>query len=212
MSADGLAWLASAAGFALAMSFSPGPNNAMLAASGANFGLRRTVPHLLGVALGFPVMLLLVALGAAELLHAAPGLQEALRWAGAAWLLWLAWRIANAAPATAAAAGMPPPPPPPPGQAARPMSFLSAALFQWVNPKAWMIAAGGVAAYTGGDVLAEAAALALVFGLATLPTCAGWAAMGAGLGRLLARPAALRRFNQAMGALLALSVAPMLAG
>jgi threonine/homoserine/homoserine lactone efflux protein len=208
MGMDGLAWLASAAGFALAMSATPGPNNAMLAASGANFGLRRTVPHLLGVAIGFPAMLVLVALGAAELLRALPGFQEALRWAGAAWLLWLAWRIATAAATPAAEAGEGVPP----SRTEGPMSFSSAALFQWVNPKAWMIAAGGVTAYTGGDVLAEAAAPALVFALAALPACVAWVALGAGLGRLLRTPAALRRFNRAMGALLALSLAPVLAG
>src|SRR5215212_11075454 len=124
---EGLAWFGSAAGFALAMSDSPGPNNTMVAASGANFGLRRTLPHMLGVALGFPVMLLLVAVGAAELLHGSPGLQRALRWVGAAWLLWLAWRIAVADPAAKGGVAGP----------ARPMSFLQAALFQWVNPKAW---------------------------------------------------------------------------
>src|ERR687886_2018427 len=116
-----LAWFGSAIGFALAMSATPGPNNAMVAASGANFGLRRTLPHVIGVSLGFPAMLLLVALGAAELLQSSATLQALLRWAGATWMLWLAWKIAAASPA-ASAEGR-----------ARPMTLLEAALFQWVN-------------------------------------------------------------------------------
>src|SRR4051812_1471937 len=114
------------------MSAAPGPNNALVAATAANFGLRRSLPQVLGVSLGFPVMLVLVALGAAELLRGAPGVMAALRWLGAAWMLWLAWGIARATPAAAGAA---------PG---RPMTLLQAALFQWVNPKAWIIAAGGI--------------------------------------------------------------------
>ena len=109
------------------MSATPGPNNAMVAASGATWGFRRTLPHMLGVAVGFPAMLVAVALGAGEVLRARPWLHEALRWAGAAYLLWLAWKIAAAKPE-------------PPGDAAtekdkgsgsRPLSFMQAALFQW---------------------------------------------------------------------------------
>ena len=96
---DSMAWLLSAGGFALAMSATPGPNNAMVAASAANFGLRRTLPHVLGTSLGFPLMLVLVGFGAAQLLAASPGLQAALRWVGAAWMVWLAWQIARAEPA-----------------------------------------------------------------------------------------------------------------
>src|SRR4051794_34012405 len=95
---EGAAWLASAAGFAIAMSATPGPNNAMVAASGANFGLRRTVPHMLGVSLGFPAMLVRVALGLAVPLQPSPPLQAALRWGGAGWMLGLAWKIATAEP------------------------------------------------------------------------------------------------------------------
>lgn len=208
--AEGAAWFASAAGFALAMAATPGPNNAMIAASGANFGMRRSLPHLLGVTLGFPTMLLLVALGAAELLHATPGLERALRWGGAAWMLWLAWRIATAEPAGGAAeagrAGG--------GTRTRPLSFLEAAAFQWVNPKAWTIAAGAIAAYTagGGALLPRALLLAAIFAVATLLSLVAWAALGAGMARLLLRASALRRFNRVMALLLALSVLPLLAG
>jgi threonine/homoserine/homoserine lactone efflux protein len=195
---EGAAWLASATAFAVVMSASPGPNNAMVAASGANFGLRRTWRHMLGTALGFPVMLLAVALGAGEVLRASPGLQSALRWAGAAWLLWLAWRIATAAPAI-------------PGEAApgRPIGFMEAALFQWVNPKAWMIAIGAAATYATEPW--RSLVLAAIFVLAALLSLLAWAALGSGAARLLRSPAALRGFNRAMALLLAASLLPMLA-
>ncbi|MFL1463949.1 LysE family translocator [Roseococcus sp. DSY-14] len=195
----GASWLLAALGFAVAMSGTPGPNNAMVAASGANFGLRRSLPHMLGVTLGFPAMLLAVALGAGEALRAAPGLHAALRWAGAAWLLVMAWRIATAAPEA-------------PGAAPRgaPMSFLAAAAFQWVNPKAWVIALAAFAAYTTpGAAVAQAAVLALLFALVTLPLLAGWALLGVASARLLG-PSGLRWFNRAMALLLVLSLLPLL--
>jgi threonine/homoserine/homoserine lactone efflux protein len=198
-------WLASATGFALAMSASPGPNNAMVAASGANFGMWRTLPHMLGVAIGFPAMLVLVALGAAEVLRASPALEHALRWIGAGWLLWLAWRIATAAPATQAA-------PEPGATSAGPMGFVEAALFQWVNPKAWLIAAGAIGTYTSGGsaLLGEAVVLALLFAVAAFLSLVGWAALGAGAARLLVRPGAMRAFNQGMAVLLVLSLVMVL--
>lgn len=195
---EGAAWFVSAAGFALAMSATPGPNNAMVAASSANFGLRRTWPHMLGIALGFPAMLLLVAMGAAEALRASPGLQSALRWAGAAWMLWLAWRIATAAPSVGGAA---------PG---RPLRLVEAVLFQWVNPKAWMVAFGAAAAFAATPW--QALALAALFALASFPSNLAWAALGLGAARWLRTPGALRAFNRGMAALLALSLLPMLAG
>ncbi|MDN3566129.1 LysE family translocator [Paeniroseomonas aquatica] len=189
------AWLASATGFALAMTASPGPNNAMVAASAANFGLRRSLPHVLGIALGFPAMLVLVAFGLAEVLAASPALQAALRWVGTAWMLWLAWKIATAAPATAEAP-----------RRGRPMTLVQAALFQWVNPKAWIIAGGAILTY-GRPWL-----MAVLFALTALVSLLAWAALGLGTARLLRTPAALRRFNWAMAALLVLSLVPVLLG
>ncbi|MBK1662234.1 LysE family translocator [Paracraurococcus ruber] len=199
---EGTAWLASAAGFALAMSATPGPNNALVAATAANFGLARSLPMVAGVAIGFPVMLVLVALGAAQVLDALPQALAVLRWVGAAWMLWLAWGIATAAPPVPGAAA---------GTGSTPMTMLQAALFQWVNPKAWIIAAGAVATYTGGagGVLGEALALALLFALAAFGSLLAWAALGLGTARLLRGPAALRWFNRAMAALLVLSLVPL---
>ncbi len=190
-----IAWLASATGFALAMSATPGPNNAMVAASAVNFGLRRSLPHMLGVSLGFPAMLVLVALGAGEVLAASPALQAALRWLGAAWMVWLAWKIASAAPPEAGAEAR-----------GRPMTLLQAALFQWVNPKAWVIAGAAILAY-GASLL-----LAAIFALAAFASLYLWALVGLGAARLLRSPAALRWFNRAMAALLLLSLVPVLRG
>lgn len=200
---DPLAWALSATGFALAMTASPGPNNAMVAASAANFGIWRSLPHILGVALGFPLMLVLVALGAAQPLQDNPQWQALLRWVGAGWMLWLAVRIATAAPAGLGAAAR-----------GRPMTLVQAALFQWVNPKAWVIAAGAVTTFAGtrAGIAADAVVLAVLFGLIAFACLLAWAALGLGLARLLRSPGRLRWFNRAMGLLLAASVVPMLAG
>jgi threonine/homoserine/homoserine lactone efflux protein len=166
---------------------------------------------MLGISVGFPAMLVAVALGAGEVLRARPWLHEALRWAGAAYLLWLAWKIGTAEPE----------PPeedardPSQNGGSRPLSFVQAALFQWVNPKAWVIALGAVAAYTtaaGSGLAAQAAVLALIFLLVTLPTVALWTLVGVGAARVLRTRRALRAFNLAMAALLVLSLAPMVLG
>jgi threonine/homoserine/homoserine lactone efflux protein len=198
-------WYASAAGFALAMSATPGPNNALIAASAANFGLVRSIPHLLGVALGFPAMLLAVALGAAEVLRQWPLLSTAMQWLGAAWLLWLAWRIATTRPA---GKGHPVPAVRPDR---RPMSFLQAALFQWVNPKAWLIAVSAIGTYAGEEVLVRASFLGGMFAAAALLSLAAWAALGRTTAHLLP-PRTLLWFHRIMAALMVLSLMPMLVG
>ena len=182
--------------FAFVTSVTPGPNNVMLTASGANFGFRRSVPHMLGIALGFPAMLIAVGFGAAGVLKASPSLHLALKWIGAAYLLWLAVAIARAAP------------PVPGGESGRPMTMLGAALFQWVNPKAWVMLAGALPAFTtvGGSLWLEIGAMAACFALACLPSCALWCGFGVAIGRWLGSPRALRAFNLAMAALLAASV------
>jgi len=181
------------AGFALAGVWTPGPNNVMLAASGATFGWRATLPHAMGVALGFPMMLFLVGLGLGELFRSQPLFRTGLAWAGCAVMLWLAWRIATAGP---------------PGDArrSRPLSFVEATGFQWINPKAWVMAIGVSATYASGAApLMEAAIAAAVFALAGLTSANGWAAFGAALGRLLGTGRRLRAFNAAMGLMLAAS-------
>ena len=185
--------------FAFASSITPGPNNIMLLASGANFGLRRTVPHMLGISGGHALMVALVGLGLLQLFLAIPWLKPALMIASAAYLLWLAWKIANAAPPGARDA------------TGRPFSFVQAAAFQWVNPKAWYMAiyaqtnfASEQSGYWG------ALAVALVFAVVNLPSVTVWAAMGTQLRRWLDGPGRLRAFNITMALLLVASLYPML--
>jgi threonine/homoserine/homoserine lactone efflux protein len=196
-------WWLPVLGFAVAMSATPGPNNVMVAASGATFGFRPTLPHILGISIGFPVMVLLIAIGAGAPLREWPWLHDALRWVGAAYLLWLAWHIATARPAAPDGAG---------GRHGRPLGFVQAALFQWVNPKAWVIAAGAVVTYTssGPAFVTQAVLLTVVFLLTTIVFVSLWTGIGAGAARLLRSDRSLRLFNRAMAALLALSLIPML--
>jgi threonine/homoserine/homoserine lactone efflux protein len=206
MSPDRIAWFSSALAFAFAMSATPGPNNAMLTASGANWGLRRTLPHLFGVATGFPAMVLAVGLGAGGLLQNYPFVQHAMRWAGASYMVWLAAKIARADPAPDAKA--------PAKATGQPLSYFQAALFQWVNPKAWVIAMGGVVTYTtgGAALVSDATILALMFLVVTLPVTFGWTLVGVGAGRMLRTRRSMRRFNFALAALLVLSLVPLLLG
>lgn len=196
-------WFLSAGAFAVAMSATPGPNNTMVVASGATYGFARTVPHMLGIAAGFPVML--VVLGTAGLpLLTDPRVHAVLKWVGAAYLLWLAWKIARSdsdpADPTVKTSG-------------RPLGFLQAALFQWVNPKAWIIAAGALATHTAQAAAAPLAAtllLALLFGLVALPCLGLWTLIGVGTARVLRTRRALRLFNLAMAGLLVASLVPTL--
>ena len=198
----GFGWLLAVAAFAVSMSFTPGPNNAMLAASGANFGFVRTFPHMMGVTVGFPAMVMCMALGAGEVLRAAPIIEVVARWAGAGYLLWLAVKIATT---RAAPAGVP--------STARPLTFLQAALFQWINPKAWVIALGGVATFTTPDgVVAQSLALAAIFFVASFGSTVFWAATGVGAGRLLRSPRQLRAFNVGLSGLLVASLVPLVRG
>jgi threonine/homoserine/homoserine lactone efflux protein len=186
-------------GFAFAGSVTPGPNVLMVAAAAAGHGIRATMPHMLGITIGFGAMILLVGLGAAGPLAASPAMHAVLKWVGAAWLLWLAWKIATA-------------PPPAEGKSHPPLGLVGAALFQWVNPKAWMLTAAAIAAFTQPEapLLPQVVAIAGVFFAVQIPCLLIWAGIGAGARRFLRDDVALRRFNFAMGVLLAISVLPLL--
>jgi threonine/homoserine/homoserine lactone efflux protein len=185
--------------FAAAMTFTPGPNVVLVTASGANFGFRRTIPQILGITFGIGVMALAAGLGLAGAVHAAPGLHAALKVAGAAYLLYLAWRIAGAEAASGAPAR------------ARLIGFIEAALFTRVNPKARVSVLGALAAFTSvGDMPRETAAIAAVLAAACLASAAVWAAFGAAIGRFLAAPRLRRAFNWTMAGLLVLSLVPVL--
>jgi len=187
------------ASFAFVSSITPGPNNAMLLASGVNYGFRRTVPHIAGVSLGCVAMLILVGLGLGKIFAAVPLIYGALRYAGAAYLLWLAWKIAQAGPMTDRQAG------------GRPMTFWQAAAFQWVNPKAWVMVVGAVSAYAPREGFGQnVVVLALLLGLVNVPSICVWAGFGTVLRPLLSHPGRVRVFNVTMALLLVLSLLPVL--
>lgn len=183
--------------FALVSSITPGPNNLMLMASGANFGFRRTVPHMLGIGIGFGVMIVLVGLGLVRVFDAFPVMHLILTIVGIAYLLWLAWKIAHAAAPDTARAG------------ARPFTFLQAALFQWVNPKAWQMALTAITLYAPDRSVAAILWVALVFAAINLPAVSTWTVLGQQMRRLLASPQRLRLFNRTMAALLVASLLPL---
>lgn len=184
----------------LAATWTPGPNNAMLAASGATFGFRRTLPHAQGVAWGFPLMLFAVATGLGEVFRRYPVLHEVLRYLGAALLLWVAWRIATASRGGAGSEG------------SRPFTFWQAAAFQWVNPKAWVMCISVATQFvTGSRAVIEALICAGVAAAVGLTSSTAWSAFGAAMGRWLATPLRLRLFNGTMAALIALGVVWLLA-
>lgn len=186
------------AGYAFVSSITPGPNNAMLMASGANFGFRRTIPHMLGVSLGFGVMIALVGMGIMQVFELWPILADVLRVVSILYLLYLAWRIASAPPPSTHAAG-----------GARPMSFVGAALFQWVNPKAWTMALTAIALYAPERSLRAIAIVALVFVALNLPSIGSWVLLGREMKRVLTNPARARAFNIVMATLLVASLAPV---
>lgn len=198
--------LASLTLFAFVSSITPGPNNAMLFASGVNHGIRRTIPHLLGVTLGFTFMQLAVGLGVGMLFEAVPGLYSTLRALGVAYMFYLAWRIGSSTPPVSSeAAGV--------SQAkaaARPMTFLEASAFQWVNPKAVMMCVTAASAYAPPDAPIMGAFIVTgVFFVAGMPCVALWVLLGRVMRGLLQDRRRLMAFNWAMAALLAASVIPM---
>lgn len=195
--------------FAFVSCFTPGPNNMMLTASGATFGFRRTMPHIAGVAVGFPLMVVAVGLGLGTLFVAYPLLHTILKWVGAAYLAWLAWHVATAGRSDGAD-----------GRGGRPFTFLQAAAFQWVNPKGWIMAVGALATFTsagaeaGGrsaGIFGEVLVVALAFAVMGLPSSTSWAAFGTWIGSVLSTERRLRTFNLTMGGLLILSIIPALA-
>lgn len=186
--------------FAAVTSITPGPSNFMLLASGANFGFRATVPQVLGITCGFTSLLLAVGLGLGTLFEALPALHLALKLGGAAYLLVLAWRLAHASSIDDRPSGH-----------GRPLTWLESAAFQWINPKAWVVALAAMAVNTTpGASLGTVAPVCLVFALVNLPTVSAWAAFGVALRGYLADPVRLRRFNLTMGVLLAATLWPML--
>ncbi|MEM6577271.1 MAG: LysE family translocator [Pseudomonadota bacterium] len=184
--------------FAFATVITPGPNNLMLLASGANFGFRRTVPHMLGIALGMPAMVVVVGLGIMQLFDLWPMSLTILKVLSVIYLIYLAWKIANAAP---------------PGQAevtGRPLTFLQSAAFQWVNPKAWTMALTAITLYATSRDFGAVLTVAGMYVLVSCVSTTSWTALGQQIRRVLKNPAQLRTFNIAMAVLLIATLIPVL--
>jgi threonine/homoserine/homoserine lactone efflux protein len=173
--------------YSFVMSITPGPNNVMLTASGANFGFRRTVPHIAGIVAGFSVALLAVCAGLDVIFTRWPNLQVVLRWAGAAYLVYLGWRILRAGEAKA-------------GNSPKPLTFLEAAAFQFLNPKAWVMILTAAALFLPRELgfLSACAYMVVVMALINLPCITVWALFGSSLRGFLARPGGRVAFNAAM--------------
>ncbi|MFK7746106.1 MAG: LysE family translocator [Roseobacter sp.] len=184
--------------FAFVSSATPGPNNLMLMASGANYGFARSVPHMLGISVGFTLMILLVGVGLLQVFDAWPVSYTVLKIASVVYMTWLAWKIARAVPAKSAHA------------TGTPMTFLQAAAFQWVNPKAWAMALTALSVYATDATYMAFGIVALVFGLVNLPSITMWTMLGQQMARILTNPARLRAFNWTMATLLIASLYPVL--
>jgi threonine/homoserine/homoserine lactone efflux protein len=186
--------------FMTAMGVTPGPNNILVASSGVNYGFRATIPHILGITVGYPVMLLIVGLGLAKIFMAIPQTHQVLKYVSIAYLLYLAWRIARSAgPAEAQAVN-------------KPMTFMQGAAFQWVNAKGWVAALSAVTTYTAVDrtLPLQIMVLALIAVVITLISVSSWTFFGALLRRFLHTSSRRRWFNYSMAALLVISIIPVL--
>ncbi|MCE0505676.1 MULTISPECIES: LysE family translocator [unclassified Roseivivax] len=187
--------------FAFVTVITPGPNNFMLMASGANFGFRRTVPHMLGIGLGFPAMCFCVGLGVMRLFDLWPPLYTILTVLSVGYMLFLAWKIANAAAPEKGGQGP---------ATGKPLSFFEAASFQWVNPKAWSMALSAITLYASGRSLGAVLWVVAAYVACSAISTTGWTALGTQLRRFLQQPARLRVFNWTMAGLLVASLIPVI--
>ncbi|EAR61653.1 LysE family translocator [Neptuniibacter caesariensis] len=188
--------------FAFSSTITPGPNNIMIMTSGLNYGIKRSVPHLVGICLGFPLMVAAVGLGFSTIFDKFPILHEIIKVLGVAYLLYLAWLVASAAPSSLESKE----------QESKPLTFMQAALFQWINPKAWVMATGAVAAFTSQstEMLIQVMAISLSFFAVSFPCVGSWLLFGSVLKRFLNQPNYQRMFNVSMALLLVVSVLPVL--
>ncbi|MCB5189783.1 LysE family translocator [Methylobacillus arboreus] len=188
--------------FAVVSSVTPGPNNIMIMSSGLNYGPKRSLPHLFGICLGFGFMVFATGIGLHSLFLQSPWMQMVLKYVGAAYLFWLALRIGMSGNQLTATSLQ-----------GRPLTFLEAAIFQWINPKAWVIALGALTAFLPTpSAVVDVAILAGVYSLVGLPCVAVWGLFGFALRKLMDSPAKLRIFNWTTAILLMASIYPMVAG
>jgi len=185
--------------FACVMAFTPGPNNIMLAASGVNFGFTPTIPHMLGVTIGFDVLLIACALGLGLIFTAVPQMHLVLKVGGALYMLWLAFKVATAHFVGDEGRG-----------AARPFTFMQAAAFQWINPKAVIAALSTISIYVRpGEFGRDFPVMLAILTLCTVGSVTTWTGFGVALRRLLRNPVYARVFNVSMALLLVASIVPM---
>lgn len=185
--------------FAVITSLTPGPNNLMVLSSGLHYGVRRSLPHLAGISLGFGFMVIGTGFGLHVVFVRFPVLHTFLKYAGTAYLLWLAWQLARASHVGSEA------------RRSQPLSFLGAAAFQWVNPKAWVMAVGALTTYLPASFSArDVILMGFLFSLISVPCVGVWASCGSALRRFLQHPHALRIFNLSAAGLLIASLYPTL--
>ncbi|MCJ8270331.1 MAG: LysE family translocator [Psychrosphaera sp.] len=184
--------------FATSASVTPGPNNIMMMTSGLNFGVKKSLPHLFGICVGFPLMIIVVGMGFSVVFQRWPIVHEVIKIVSVFYLLYLAWKIATSAPTNLES------------EKKNPISFIQAALFQWINPKAWVMATGAISAYTSlsSSFFTQVLIIALVFFVLAFPCVGVWLMGGVGLKRFLQRPNYQRVFNVSMAVLLAASIVP----
>ena len=194
-----LSWYASLILFTISTCGTPGPNNYMVMSSGLTYGIRRSLPHVIGINIGFPLMVIAVGLGLGSALHAFPAVYDILRPIGVIYLLYLAYRTATAPVSTEEVAAR-----------GKPLTILQASLFQLVNPKAWVMAIGALVTYgaSTGPTVPQVLMIALVFFVFGSPCTCAWLWIGASLKRLLTRPGTARAFNLGMALLLVISMVP----
>lgn len=186
--------------FGFIAAFTPGPNNTMLLATGINFGVRRALPHILGVAIGFPLMIACIGFGLGRIFEVFPIIYMALKYIGAAYMVWLAWKIATSNPSTDDEL-----------EKADPVTFLQACAFQWVNPKAWIMGVTALSAYTIASQYAVGV-LAVVgtFVFMGFTSALTWVLFGAGLKHILNDVRYYQYINWGLAAALVASLVPML--
>ncbi|MAM69813.1 MAG: lysine transporter LysE [Gammaproteobacteria bacterium] len=185
--------------FAFSAGITPGPNNIMLMTSGLNFGIQKSMPHYFGINFGFPIMFTLIGLSLGIIFNRYPVMHEIIKVIGLAYLLYLAWRIANTSTSSLSV------------KESKPLSLVQALLFQWVNPKAWVMATGAIAAFTttDGNIYLQVGLITLVFLFTSFLTSSSWLFFGAWLKKILKDPFHQKVFNISMAVLLVLSFSPV---
>ncbi len=184
--------------FAFVSSVTPGPNNLMLMASGVNIGVLRSLPHMIGISTGFVIMSIILGMGLVQLLETYPLVHQALKVASVVYMLWLAWKIANASA------------PKSKGEGAKPLNILQAAAFQWVNPKAWAMATTALTVYSPTGDFKSTLMVSVIFGCVNFPTISFWAILSQNFRKILSNTRNLRIFNITMALLLVASLWPIL--